>query len=135
MSSKLLSVSLCLALCVTALPASGQDQVVMPKGVAALSEAEIQAEIIGNTVTGYAGGSRFTEYYAPDQTISGIQDGERYGGSWEIKNGQMCYDFDDGDEFDGCWTIALDGESISYFTAAGTPDGGARLIRGNPNSF
>lgn len=95
-----------------------------------LTGAEIEAEIIGNTVSGTTqDGYRYAEYYRPD----GIVRADDYQGKWWIAGDTMCFDYQGADS-DGCWGVALDGQKITWLLN-GEPDGEARLQAGNPRDF
>ena len=74
-----------------------------------------------------AGGSGFSEYYAPDGTIRGAD----YTGTWRTEDGVMCFNY--GQE-DRCFGITLDGPSMVMYKDDKI-DGNGMLIKGNPQNF
>ena len=114
------------------LTANPEDYVV-PVGVTLMSEQEIRANIIGNSVTGYWQGEEFYEYLAPDGTIRGLSAGRPYDGIWSISGTVLCWDYpSDGD---GCWTVSINGDQLTYYTKNGEISGGVEtLLSGDATS-
>ncbi len=111
--------------------ANAQEAYKAPEGVTILTEAELLERIIGNTARGKADGTRWTEYYLDNGTIKGMWGSDRYGGKWKVSGPVMCYDYS-GDDDDGCWTLSLNGDSISYYNLEGKKDGKpTTLYQGN----
>lgn len=98
-----------------------------------LNEKEILTQIIGNTATGKTNGVRWSEYYEPNGTIHGRWRNDPYQGKWSISGSEVCYDYA-GSEDDGCWTMSLMGDEITYYKD-GKPDGTAKLLKGNPKDL
>lgn len=110
------------------------DEFTTPEGVTLLTEEEIRAKIIGNTLEGKEYGKRWWELYLPDGNIAGLWATERYGGKWTLSGPVMCYDYK-GSGYDGCWTMSLEGDKIDYYKMDGEPDGDAKLREGNPKAL
>ena len=104
----------------------------------ALSGAEIQARLIGNTITGVEDGETYAEYLAPDGTISGEGDSGAYAGFWRVAGDQLCFRYDD-DDAGGAWdcaSVTLIGASVYW--SRGAPAGAppeATLLAGNPKKL
>ena len=79
-----------------------------------LTQEQIMSEIIGNTVTGVQDGTPYTEYYEPDGIVRGRWTKNYYLGKWTVSGSEMCFDFP-GINYDGCWTMSLDGDVITYY--------------------
>ncbi|THD46909.1 MAG: hypothetical protein E7774_05780 [Bradyrhizobium sp.] len=106
------------------------------KPVAALKGAAIQAQIVGNTISGTTSDKTYFEYVAPDGTIRGSDNSGFYSGVWQIQGDQLClhYDEDDGDNkpWDCRWITLVD-DTISWSSGADDDkDAEAKLIAGNP---
>ncbi|MFD1157962.1 hypothetical protein [Roseovarius aestuarii] len=74
-----------------------------------------------------AGGSGFSEYYAADGTIRGVD----YTGKWRTEDGVMCFNYGQDDR---CFGITLDGPSMVMYKDDKI-DGNGMLIKGNPQDF
>ena len=106
------------------------EEFVAPAGVTLLNEKQIRAEIIGNTLTGSGGSSRWTEYYLTNGVIKGVSGGDRYGGDWTVSGPVMCWNYQ-GDEYDACGTMSRDGDKVLFYSRDGEPTGSATLSEGN----
>ena len=100
-----------------------------------LSSEEIQAKIIGSTMTGFSirRGVEWTEYYRPDGTITGIYDGGKTLAKWSLSGSKLCWDYS-GTKYDGCWPLALNGRQVVFYEK-GRIAGRARLLEGNPEGL
>ena len=56
-----------------------------------LSGDEIRTMIVGNTMAGVHGGSRYEEYLNPSGTITGDASDGEYSGQWKITGNQICF--------------------------------------------
>ena len=133
------------ALIVTTTSVTSADDYVVPTGVTVLTEEQLLNQIIGNTVVG---GSRYWRAYFLPQ--SGDQKKGRFRGKakttytkgdWTVNGSLMCWHFDSPARsfVNGCFTTALDGDTVTWYLPTGHPrysKGGPRkLISGNPENF
>ena len=111
-----------------------------------LTEEQLLGQLIGNTLVG--GYENWVEYFEPptDDQKKGRFEGKsvasgRYGGSWEVKGHLMCWQFDKPHmvKYNKCFTTALDGDTVTWYLATGTPWYNPRppikLISGNYKNF
>jgi serine/threonine protein kinase len=118
------------------------EDYVNPSGVSKLTEEQLLTNIIGDTLTGKSGGGmKWTEYYEPSKgeerkgDIRGKGFTKLYAGQWKISGSLMCLDYKD-DEDDGCWTLALNGNTVTWYKPNGKEyPPSSILIPGNPNDF
>lgn len=119
-------------------PMQDPSKYTAPEGLTILSEEELMGKIVGNSMKGVSTeGKHWAEFYASDGAIRGDEDGYKYSGSWKITGPVMCFDYE-GTQFDGCNTIALDGDQVRFFTLDGSPDKpypSGQLVQGNPEGF
>ena len=129
----------------TTLIEAAEDYVV-PAGVSVLTEDQLLNQIIGNTLRG--GSGRWLAYFLPP---SGDQKKGRFkgrggvrgptSGDWTVNGALMCWHFDKVSmvRYNGCFTTALDGDTITWYLPTGTlrySSGGPRkLISGNPENY
>jgi hypothetical protein len=119
---------------------------VVPAGVTVLTEDQLLNQIIGNTVRG--GSGRWFAYFLPpsgDQKkgrFKGKHRGTRHTkGDWTVNGSLMCWHFDSPTRsaVNGCFTTALDGDTITWYLPTGTPRfsqyGPRKLISGNPENY
>ena len=93
-----------------------------------LTGEEIKTEIVGNTISGAtSSGHPYTEYYRDDGRILA----KDYAGSWRIEGDRMCVDYDNNDDYDGCWSLALDGRRMEWLKD-GVVFGEGTVLEGNP---
>jgi hypothetical protein len=97
-----------------------------------LTGAQIQAQIVGNTVDGTAGDVEYTEFYAADGTIHGLGDDGPYAGQWSIENDHMCFDLGETKE---CDKVQLDGTKVQLFADDGSLVAVGELKPGNPGNL
>ncbi len=110
------------------------DEFTAPEGVTILTEEEIRAKIIENTMEGKEYGKRWWEYYLPDGEIKGLWAKELYGGTWTLSGPVMCFDYK-GTGYDGCSTLSLDGDKGTYYYMDGTFESDFKLSEGNPKAL
>lgn len=116
---------LAIALVVLSMPASAAE--IEGK----LTGEEIKAKVVGNTFTGTsAKGFRYTEYLSPNGRIKG---GE-YFGYWSIRDDKLCLDYDPTNDSDGCWAVALVGDTLSWLED-GKVLSTSKLLQGNPKGL
>ncbi len=102
-----------------------------------LSETEIRAKIIGNTMTEFSTrqGTQWTELYLQDGTIEGVYFGDRgFIAEWHLDGSRMCWDYSPGTQFDGCWSLALNGDEVVFYEDKKAV-GRAQLLQGNPKGL
>ena len=64
-----------------------------------------------------------------------------FSGDWTVNGSLMCWHFDSVRRvaFNGCFTTALDGDTVTWYLATGTPRysraGRINLISGNPENY
>jgi hypothetical protein len=133
------------ALIVGATLAEAAEDYVVPDGVSVLTEDQLLNQIIGNTLRG--GSGRWRAYFLPP---SGDQKKGRFKGKhrtrstkgdWTVNGSLMCWHFDSPRRtaYNGCFTTALDGDTVTWYLPTGTPrysrSGRINLIAGNPENF
>ena len=92
------------------------------------TDAGILSAIAGNTVQGsMIDAGAYTEFYDADGTIRG----DGYTGTWSVESDQMCFDYGEGA---GCWSVRIDGETVTW-VKDGMDDGSGTILAGNPNNF
>ena len=109
-------------------PATAEDYVV-PTGVTVLTEEQLLKQIIGNTLMG--GYGQWFNYFLPP---SGDQKNGRFryksssssgssSGDWTIHGTLMCRHYDKATlvAFNGCYTVALDGDIVTWYESDGSP--------------
>jgi len=121
---------------------SQAEDYVIPEGVDVLTEEQILTRIIGNT---YVAGYLWVEFYVPptgeqqEGRIRGKRLGFSYQGSWSVEGPLMCWKYDKGSDYDGCYSTALDGDVVSWYDISGeqykSQGGRVRLIKGNPDGL
>lgn len=118
------------------------EDYVIPEGVEVLSEEQILTQVIGNT---YVAGFLWVEYYVPPAgelkqgKIRGERLGSSYQGSWSVEGQLMCWKYDKGSDYDGCYSTSLDGDVVSWYDVSGKQykslAGTVRLKKGNPQKL
>jgi hypothetical protein len=102
----------------------------------ALSDAELQAELSGNTLSGYnTSGVIFSEYHAPDGRILGHNNGEPVlEGCWQVRQSAVCYYYARSTRPGTyCWSYARAGQQGYRITSLETEARGiVRREAGNP---
>ena len=93
----------------------------------------ITGKIVGNTITIVTKDLRLaTGLVQSEGSIRGHIGGEKFEGSWFIKNGmELCFDLPE-TSFDICRVVIEDGRHIKLFTTTGEPGGRAEILKGNP---
>jgi len=114
---------------------------VVPTEVTVLTEEQLLNQIIGNTLES----GSWVEYFEPptgDQKkgrfkgksgIAGF-----YGGSWEVKEDLMCWQYDKRVGYNQCVTTVLDGDIVTWYQTDGFPKftrHPLKLISGKPKNF
>ncbi len=119
------------------------EDYIVPTGVTVLTEEQLLSKIVGNT----SGNERWDEYFEPSggDLKTGVIKGKflktTYAGNWEVKGKLMCFQHKKAylQTHDGCYTIALDGNSTTWYKTDGSvwyPRGGRiKLISGNPKNL
>jgi hypothetical protein len=121
------------------------EDYVVPIGVSVLTEEQLLNQIIGSTLIG---GNGWRAYFLPP---SGDQKKGRFkgrgavlgptSGDWTIDESLMCWHFDKISmaRYNDCFTTALDGDTVIWYLATGTPRysraGRINLISGNPENY
>jgi len=118
----------------------------IPDGVTVLTEKQLLSQVIGNTLTG---GNKWFEYFDPSgkelkkgRFRTEWLQAELNEGSWEIHNSLLCRKFDDARIaaiYDGCYTIALDGNEVTMYKDNGyrydDPYSPILILSGNPKNL
>ncbi len=100
-------------LCAFAAQASASDT---------LSGAEIRQAIAGSTLlVTVLGGDEYTEYFAPDGTVTMKGDDGVYDGTWVVVDDTICIELTFPSN-DGCWRVALNGHAITLIGMDGDID-------------
>jgi hypothetical protein len=91
----------------------------------------IKADVIGNTVGGgMEGGMRFTEFYAANGEIFGLDNASKpYKGKWSISGPGMCFNYEGTPEM--CFEMRRTGNVIEYYGTDGKFAGVGTLQPGN----
>lgn len=99
----------------------------------ALTKADIEAKVIGSTLSGTIGGVTFSEYYLPDGTLRGVDSGNgAYAGRWSIRDDDaMCWAYAPSYEIAGCVLLVLDGDKVTLQQISGDVEGVVTLSPGN----
>jgi hypothetical protein len=107
-----------------------------PEGVTVLSEDELAAVFVENTLFGLDYGKKYWEYYKPNGSIKGLWDRDKYRGKWSIASGMFCLDYQ-GTGYDGCWYVQLlEGNKLQWYKPDGTDDGeDGEMLEGNPKNL
>lgn len=107
-------------------------QVALAEEMRMLSLDEMQAQIIGNSLSGKTeGGEGYVEHYKADGTIIGIADAGAYEGKWSFRqDGLMCFRYGDGAFDGGCVHLMRAGDQVGFRRVDGTPEPTATLIEG-----
>ena len=119
----------------------------VPAGVTILTEEQLLTQIIGNTFMRATSTHRTTvvEYFEPPTgdlkkgRIKGhSMDYGLYNSIWTIKGAQLCWKHERPDWFGGCFTVALDGDTVTRYKANGEIkyERGwiIKLVPGNPEN-
>ena len=138
-------ICLLVALIVTTTSVTSAEDYVVPTGVTVLTEEQLLNQIIGNTLIG--GSGRYRAYFLPpsgDQKkgrFKGKAKGTYTKGDWTVNGSLMCWHFDSPTRSaaNGCFTTALDGDTVTWYLPTGTPrysmGGPRKLISENPENF
>ena len=82
-----------------------------------MSAQEIQANIIGNTISGMEHNERYAEYLSPDGRILGRAESGPYSGTWHIEGDQLCVFYlaqEQGENTWECATLKLNGNQLVW---------------------
>ena len=122
-------ICLLVALVVAMTSVTSAEDYVVPTGVTVLTEEQLLKQIIGNTLMG--GNGQWFNYYLPP---SGAQKNGRFryksasssgpsSGDWTIHGALMCKHHDKPTlvAFNGCYTVALDGDIVTWYETDGSP--------------
>ena len=104
-----------------------------PPDVMVLTEGEIHDALVGNTIATVSDGPKWSEYYLPDGTLSGIWGNQHYCGYWATSGPLMCIGY--GGVGDFCSMLSLEGATITRLKLDGTPGSTGELFPGNPESL
>ena len=139
-------ICLLVALVVVTTSVTSAEDYVVPTGVTVLTEEQLLNQIIGNTLVG--GYEKWVEYFEPppgDQKkgrFKGKSIGSGlYHGSWEVKEGLMCWQFDEPHmvRYNQCVTTVLERDIVTWYQTNGFPWYNRlhqiKLISGNPKNF
>ena len=89
------------------------------------------ARVVGNTVTGTTPDGPFSEFFAPDGSLTVVDGDGKAGGRWALKGDRLCTTVDDEEE--ECRGLEVQG------TAGAFLDGGARypftILTGDPRGL
>lgn len=126
-----------LALAVTVLGGIGLGmmlsfQMALADEMKMLSIDEMQAQIIGNSLSGKTeSGDAYVEHYQPDGTILGKSGEGAYQGKWSFRqDGLMCFKYGDGAFDGGCVHVMRAGDQVGFQRVDGSPEPQATLIPG-----
>ena len=105
-------------------PATAKDYVV-PTGVTVLTEEQLLKQIIGSTLNF----KKYFEYFelpTADEKKGRIKGKGRIGfyeGDWTVHGALMCLRYDKTSlvKYNNCHTTALDGDTVTWYLATGTP--------------
>lgn len=103
-----------------------------------VASADLKALVSDRTFSGVYEGTPYTEYYAPDGTISGQeQGGDDYTASWELSGDTLCFTYpeDDPDSGPDCYTAQEDGSNVYWFNPDGSFSDATTYVEGNPNNL
>ena len=93
-----------------------------------LSAAEIRAMFAGASLDGiYASGTKWSETYSVDGTISYLDEGRTMTGTWKLEGSTFCTIYDS--ETGGCWRVRQTSGNCFEFAMA-KPQGGDAAARG-----
>ncbi len=113
-----------------------------PNSVNVLTEDQLLSNIIGSTLT-ETEGSSYAEHYESSQSEKRMgeirgKSSKPYSGRWKIAGSLMCFDYKGSSSSDGCWTLVLEGDTVTWYKTNGDRDEAwspSRLVPGNPNNF
>jgi hypothetical protein len=128
------------ALLAGAISTATAEDYVVPTGVTVLTEEQLLKQIIGSTLNV---GNKYFEYFelpTADEKkgrIKGKGPIGFYEGDWTIDGALMCLHYDKTSltKYNNCHTTALDGDTVTWYLATGTPwynsNPPIKLISGN----
>jgi hypothetical protein len=139
-------ICLLVVLIVTTTSVTSAEDYILPTGVTVLTEEQLLNQIIGNTLV--AGSESWVDYYelpASDEKKGRLKGKAGvpgyYEGDWTIHGALMCLHYDKMSmvAFNDCYTIALDGDIVTWYKTTGFPwynrHPPLKLISGNYKNF
>jgi len=94
------------------------------------NDEDIRKHIVGYTITGkMSSGGQYGEYYAEDGTIKAAD----YTAKWQVKNNQLCWDYDNDKSLD-CYDVKFSGQDVTWYKD-GEIKGNGTAVPGNTNNF
>ena len=115
------------ALLVGAISTATAEDYVVPTGVTVLTEEQLLKQIIGSTLM--VGNKKYFEYFESPTAdekkgrIKGKGNIGFYEGDWTVHGALMCLHYDKISlvTYNNCHTTALDGDTVTWYLATGTP--------------
>lgn len=98
---------------------------------------DLAAVVSDRTFTGTFDGVPYAEYYAPNGTLRGEEDGEAYTGTWAVVGDELCFTYPDaagGPAEVDCYEAYRDGEEITWVDREGNVTA-ATWEEGNPRGL
>ena len=111
------------------LTAAGAPAAVRAQDNQPLTGPEIRTLIAGNTVKG----PYYTEYFAADGSIRGVEKGEKYTGKWRIDSDRLCVDFPDHGYTNCAWIARQSGNDYAFMDGQFTNT--RTVLAGNPENL
>ena len=87
-------------------------------GTPALAGAAAWARVVGNTVTGTTPDGPYSELFAPDGTLTIVDNDGKAGGRWALKGDKVCTRVDDEEE--ECRAVEAQGAGGAFVDEGGT---------------
>ena len=87
-------------------------------GTPALAGAAAWARVVGNTVTGTTPDGPYSELFAPDGTLTIVDNDGKAGGRWTLKGDKVCTRVDDEEE--ECRAVEAQGAGGAFVDEGGT---------------
>jgi hypothetical protein len=98
--------------------AARADDLPAPAGPPALAGAAAWARVVGNTVTGTTPDGPYSELFAPDGTLTIVDNDGKAGGRWALKGDKVCTRVDDEEE--ECRAVEAQGAGGAFVDEGGT---------------
>ena len=117
--------------------------------------ADLAALVSDRTFTGTENKGSYTEYYAPDGTLRGVQDDEQYSGTWSVQGNELCFTYSNSTDAgaspdasaaipsdavptetasNDCYEPTSDGTTVFWYQGDDLT-GTATYVDGNPNNL